>query len=345
MPLHRKLLFALLTTLLVLGVLEGAAWLAEPHLKPTTTVLPSPRASECAECLPGVVATRNAAPIRLVWSDRTRTWMALDPHHPQRPEVPELRGEAPTEPKPEDQVRWMTLGDSSVWGHRVAVDAVFSTIAAKMVSQSTGRDVRSFIGAQPGHTVRHSLRTLAALAPVVRPDVVLVGNLWSDLFHPRSPSVMVAKGPDHPSALYRVMLQGLAPLLKPEVVSWIDPETGRGMPADGLSATTPLPQYKDQLRQITREIRRHGAQPAFLLLPAPMDLQSVPPFVQDYRDAMRAAAKEANAPIIDGPAWFLGHGADQSWFQDSVHPGDVGHAALGEAMAATVQSQPEKWGL
>ena len=89
-----------------------------------------------------------------------------------------------------------------------------------------------------------------------------------------------------------------------------------------------------------------GARPAFLLLPAFLDVQSaVPPVIAAYRQAMIEAARDHQAILIDGAAAFRAAEADASWFLDAVHPSDRGHETLGEALAASILQAPEAWGV
>ena len=88
-----------------------------------------------------------------------------------------------------------------------------------------------------------------------------------------------------------------------------------------------------------------GARPAFLLLPAFLDVQSaVPPVIAAYRQVMIEAARDHQTVLIDGVAAFRAAEADASWFLDAVHPSDRGHETIGEALAASILREPEAWG-
>lgn len=343
----RTLGFAVAATLLGLAALEGLARVAEGVLPSQDAVLPSPQGVGCAGCVPGVAPSRGPAPeVRMVHSPVTGTWVAVEPGAPLDPTRAELRGPIPTTPAPSNAVRWLTLGDSSVWGHGVTVEDVFSQRAAQAVAAATGRPVQAFIGAQPGHTIGQSRQVLAALGPGLQPQVVLIANLWSDLFHPESPGRLVGPGRNSPSALYRVLLRLVGPWLSPRRVGWVDPSTGRGMPSDGSTAQTPLADYEASLQAVARDAAALGARPAFLILPAPLDLQgSPPPVVTAYRDAMRRVASEEGALLVDGAAAVTSRGGQAAWFQDAVHPSAAGHAVLGEVVAASALAAPEAWGL
>ena len=95
-----------------------------------------------------------------------------------------------------------------------------------------------------------------------------------------------------------------------------------------------LSEYIQNLKRLTRQIKALGAKPAFLILPAPMDLDPVPPpeAVLAYREAMRQAAAAADAPLVDGPALFVERGVDIGYWTDQVHPDRPGHLLLGEGL-------------
>ena len=85
----------------------------------------------------------------------------------------------------------------------------------------------------------------------------------------------------------------------------------------------------------------YGIQPVFLVLPAPMDFDTVPPpeTVIAYRAAMATVAREAGAPLLDGPSLFKKEGSMND-FIDQVHPSRSGHARLGHALADLLAAPP-----
>ena len=349
MSLVRKLAFSAAATLAGLLLLEGAARLAEPHLPDPTVLLPSPAGARCEGCLSGAAGldAAGAAPaVRLVWSTRTQTWHALSDDAVRKDDRHEIRGAPPASDRPEDAVEILTLGDSSVWGHGVPVDAVFSSVAARQLSEAWERPVHATIGAQPGHTSVQSLQVLRVLGPELQPDVVLVASLWSDLFHHASPAWAAAPGASAPSALYRLLLTVLAPSLSPGVVTWLDPDRGVGMPGPGTQPRTPPDVYTQTLRALAKAATELGAQPAFLVLPAPLDRSPVvPPFVDAYRARLRGVARTVGAPLVDAAAAFRDGAPPADGFADSVHPDAAGHARIGALLAEAMETDPAAWGV
>ncbi|MCB9760622.1 MAG: SGNH/GDSL hydrolase family protein [Alphaproteobacteria bacterium] len=336
----RKTAFAVLATLLALLALEAGARIVEWASPPlvASTPLPSPQGEACIpDCLPGLAAYPEhpeGPGIRMVYAPGRDWWVAMPDDASMQFNRLGLRGpELP--PKAAGEWRFLTLGDSTVWGHGVADEDVFSSVAARALSARWGVEVRPVIGAQPGHDMAQSLNTLERLGRNIQPDLVLIANLWSDLFHQDSAAFAQPPGQAAPSALYRVLHRALGPLLEPRIVSWLDVERGVGTPGDGRAARTPLPRYIDGLRTLGEMSAEIGARPAFLVLPAPIDLDPAGPpgFVTAYREAMRMVAAELDAPLIEAPEAFRAAGATNAMFFDPVHPSKAGHRLLGEAVA------------
>ena len=340
----RKLGFALLAAGLGLGLLEGGARVLEALLPPPTRALPTPD-PDCAEpCIAGAARLPMDQPgaIQMVREER-RGWgfapgsQVVQGHVIARINRLGLRGPDPG-PKEEGELRLLTLGDSTVFGYGVEEEEVFSSVAAELLAAQRGAPVQAFNGAIPGHSAPQSLAVLQEVGAEIQPDLVVIANLWSDLYQAPDglTDALDPAGPRSASALYRLGLRVLAPYLPAPRVSWVDFAEGRGTPGAGRHARTPIADYHATQQQIAAEAGRLGARPIFLLLPAPVDLDPVgpPAQVRAYRDAMAEVARELGAPLVDGPGWFAAHGAALTDFYDQVHPSVSGHRALGEALAA-----------
>ncbi|MCB9791257.1 MAG: hypothetical protein H6741_00885 [Alphaproteobacteria bacterium] len=346
-PTLRRAAFALAAFLLASALLEGAARLVEalgPPLIPSTP-LPAPRSESCVpDCLPGLAAypeVPEGPGIRMVYAPEREWWIAVPDDASLQSNRLGLRGPEVPEPKAPGELRILTLGDSTIWGHGVADDDVFSSVAAARMREDLGREVRPIIGAQPGHDVRMSWNTLERLGARLEPDIVLIANQWSDLFHEDSAAYAKAPGQQAPLALYRLLHRALGPLLEPRVIGWIDPERGVGVPAPGHVPRTTLPHYMAYIEHMGRYSRELGATPVYLLLPAPVDLDpaGAPGFIRSYREAMRLVAERLDAPLIDAVAGFREAGATNAHFYDPVHPSVAGHALLGAIVAEGLEPQ------
>lgn len=253
------------------------------------------------------------------------------------------------------EVRLMTLGDSSIFGHNVQMKDVFSTIAAERLAEAWGREVTPVIGATPGYDTGQAYDTLEMFGLEVQPAWVVIGTIWSDIYARKAFDEAQEAGEiDSPLlhdvlshlATYRLMLRALRPYIPTQKVPWIGGKEDIGMAADGSDCRVPLADYRQNLREMARLSIELGARPVYLVLPAPMDFDRVPPpeTIRNYRTAMREVAEEVGAPLVDGPQYFREHEAGIAWFMDQVHPTAVGHHLLGEALAdtlATVGPPPE----
>jgi hypothetical protein len=87
-----------------------------------------------------------------------------------------LRGPEPTIPKPDGIRRLLSTGDSTIYGFKVRDGSVFIDIAAEKL----GPDVEGWNAAIPGYSSYQSLNMLEMRALKLEPDVIVIGNIWSD---------------------------------------------------------------------------------------------------------------------------------------------------------------------
>ena len=176
---------------------------------------------------------------------------------------------------------------------------VFSSVAATELSTRWNRTVNGVIGGIPGYSTGQALGLQARVEPGIKPTWVVIGALWSDaLSRDTAPTVSA------PSrfATYRVATLLLSPWLTTQRVRFLSSRDDVSKPGD--PARTGTDQYVINLRALAAKAKTDGARPAFLLLPAPMDLDAAAPpeNVSTYRAAMRAVAAELDAPLVDGVA-------------------------------------------
>lgn len=262
--------------------------------------------------------------------------------------------------------RLLTLGDSSIYGHGVAIPEVFSSVVAARLDGA----VQPVIGAVPGYSSFQSRRLFARVREAVAPDVVVIGNLWSDSTmagiadHVWAEELAAAYGPWRPivgplallserSALARRLRTTIHDAFFPgrehaNEVGWThlvppDPtKPGAGVTRRGASLPTarvPLPQYRANLEALVAAAREAGAEPVFLMLPHPYDGIGLPAHETSYRAVMREVAAAVGAPLVDGPAAFAGRPGPL--FSDDIHPNAAGHAILAEATLLALRTDPE----
>lgn len=261
-----------------------------------------------------------------------------------------LRGEEPEIPAPDGVRRLLTTGDSSVYGYGVADDEVF----IQRTAEALGGDVEGWTAAIPGYSTFQSINLLQMRALALEPDVVVIGNLWSDNnfddFVDRDLLTAYTRwetswaGRVHslllPSALYRVLdyrvrvAGGEAATARK--VGWTiggqDP-TGRRRVA--------INDYAANLDQLVAMSRGAGAEVAFLALANREDLRGgadAPGAWAPYRQVFREAAARHGAPLIDVPAAFRDSGEHvDALFLDEMHPTAEGHRLMGAALAVTLE--------
>ena len=334
----KKLAFTAILAVGALGLAEGLARLVPI---PTDTSNFRPDDLLCSsDCLDGA-ASLPVLPKGLAMQPLERVGWAFKPNSQdvQGNVVVDinrlgLRGPDPELPKPAGRVRVMTLGDSSIFGYGVEDEQVFAAVALSELP-----DADLVTGAIPGHDTHQSLAVLESIGAEVHPDVVLIGNLWSDLYHePQS------EGPRYDFALYRHAVRLLTPFLEPRKIGWLDEGSGAGVPGPRKLPRTGLGVYQVNLALLASTARGLGAEPVFVLLPSPWDAtgEQVPDWVATYRESMRAVADEVDAELLDGPELFVDHPSGLKLFFDQVHPSEEGHQLLGEALAPLVVAAAER---
>ncbi|NOY26729.1 MAG: hypothetical protein GXP62_12725 [Oligoflexia bacterium] len=347
--LARKLSFTFVAVVLALALIEGGCALLERTVVKLQRTMPTPGPSKQHYSQIDVPEGVHLAMVE----DATKRW-GLKPGSVQAVgntqhrvnslglRGPEISARAP------DELRILTLGDSTVYGDGVQDDAVFSHVAAEQLTAAWPCTVTDVIGAVPGYDSGQSLVRLREIVDQVDPQWVVIGTIWSDIYkdggHPRDDFVDLAalRTPLRRLATYRVGRTLLAPFLSSQKVRWIASGKDIPDPKGGGRSRVLLSEYIENLRALERESREHDAQAVFLALPAPVDLDDVqvPETILDYRAAMRLVAKETGSPFVDGPAWLRDEQATVAVFADQVHPNALGHALIGHALAETLLALP-----
>lgn len=335
-PRRRRIALGLAAAALFLVVAEVAAQLLLPAGQPP----------------PGIVLDEDPD---ILWT------LSTGPGHPP----PNALGLRRPELAPRESVagRLLTLGDSSVYGDTVGDDEVFSAVAARRLS-APGPRVDAANGGVPGYSSVQARVLYGRVQERVRADVVVIGTLWSDaapgeetdvdhLARVRAdlgrwgPVNRAFRSAQNSSALFRAVRQmrhgnfsfrAAAPPRR-EKVGWVHAEDDLPI---GTFSRVPLAGYRDNLEALVEAVRADGALPVLLLLPHPYDDlgQTLPKRLLVYREAMRETAAELSVPLVDGEAWFETHPAATGRFSDDIHPNAQGHAAIADALVATIAASP-----
>ncbi len=327
---------ASVVTVLLLAAGEGVAQLVERMLPPRT--LPLPTQSCDGQCLEGAASLPPRPD--LVPREGGHGWL-FEPNTRTMQGVLcdinglGLRGKDP-EPRVPGELRLVSVGDSSAFGYGVEEDEVFLSVAAAALESRLGRRVTPMNAAIPGHAAKHSLAIVKDLGEDLDPDWLVITNIWSDLYHQTN------LAPERsPSAAYRMAKRLLTPLLPPRTIGWLEPDQGHGQPGLGREPRSDLVDYQRNLHAMAELAEERGVRSLFLLLPAPMDLESqpVPGWIADYRAVMRGVAEDAGAPLVEGPEALKAADLGPEGFFDNVHPSGPTHRALGEALAEILAAE------
>jgi lysophospholipase L1-like esterase len=314
----RRLLMGLAVAGLVLLLVEGGARLAMPH----QVIQQSPQDSymQADELLGWSAKPGEGRPFGV---PRGTTINSLGTRNPE------------PAPKADDELRLLTLGDSTVFGVLVSDEAVFSNVAARFLSRRLRRNVTAFNGGIPGYSSEQARRLLEHRLSTVDFDFLIVATIWSDSQLGGIPDAM--KYPERVTASQRVLynlatyrlLYGLLHGWQPTVVEWKLREEAGGR-------RVPLSAYHDNLTRLAALARSRGAEPVYLILPSDRDLTGQP--LEDPRPAYRAmmatVAEEQGALLVDGASPF--HGGEAELMADDVHPSGHGHRLLGETLGAAM---------
>ncbi|MEE2750345.1 MAG: SGNH/GDSL hydrolase family protein [Myxococcota bacterium] len=266
-----------------------------------------------------------------------------------------LRGQQIPTDKPSGERRVMAIGDSSIYGFGVADDAVFLEQALSLLTEDAG-NVQSINAAIPGYSTYQSINLLEMRALTLQPDVLIIGSLWSDnnfdTFRDRDLLDAYSRFESglparihralSPSAVYRVLDYSLrvrrGPEAKAREVGWT---VGNEGGTDGMRRVG-INEYARNLDRLVEMAHGIQCEVMFLLLAHPMDLEVTSggsAAWEIYRTAMRDTARRHGLPLVDVPQLFSASNMSASeLFSDALHPSELGHALIGQAVAETLRN-------
>ena len=273
-----------------------------------------------------------------------------------------LRGPEPKIPKPPGVRRLLSTGDSTIYGFKVRDGGVFIEVAADLL----GEDVEAWNAAIPGYSSYQSLNMLEMRALELEPDVLVIGNIWSDnnfdTFVDKellevyadfeSGKVNQLRGILGKSALFQALDYRLR-LSKDSLLSARDQRTIArkvgwtvgGQDQNSGKRRVEANDYAANLHRLVDTAEGSGADAIFVLLPHPFDLTDEgndSPAWSLYREIMNDVAKNRGAPLVNMVEVFQQSGYDRTelffdegraGIQDDLHPSDLGHRIMGEALA------------
>ena len=241
----------------------------------------------------------------------------------------------------------VAVGDSSVYGFGVDESENF---IAQLETNCEGR-LLTLNCAGPGFSTYQSLRVLETVVPREHPDLVIIGNLWSDNnFDSFVDKELMAT---REKLSFRLLFHVNRSLSKLAIWRFLLSSMGStDSVAVGGGAQTPgsvgglrrvaINDYANNLWSMVDLVEEHGGEVLFLLLANEVDMSGQDfshPWLA-YRSVMRDVAAARGYPVVDVPALFRAQGLPSSrLFVDQMHPSLEGHELIArEIERITTQS-------
>ncbi len=262
-------------------------------------------------------------------------WLSTNRLGWRAPEVPRRKGD--------DEVRVLTLGDSSGYGLGVPQDQTWSTVLQRLLAADLpGRRVTVFNAACPGHTTHQGVLLLRENLDRVRPDLVIVGynndpapEYVTDADRQRRAGwSRGAKRLLYRSHLYIIVRQVVLGFVRGHALTWI--EGVDGAPVADLDQPSTrrvlLDEYRANLGTMRELTAAVGADLVLIRMPVNPDVPDLVEMFYDpeYVAALRETAADLDVPLVDVqerwearrcPSFLLGH---------VFHPDARGHAMMAE---------------
>jgi hypothetical protein len=245
-------------------------------------------------------------------------------------------------------LRALTLGDSSIFGHGLDdADTLHASLADALTARGHPTDV--FCGGVPGYSTEQSLLLLEEEGWDLKPDLLVIGNLWSDNSREDFIDRQWLDELDSPvRRLDRVLGWSAAwgwlrSFQKPKVktldgqlpIGWVR----EPLPTREGSRRVPLSDYAANLDRMLREAAARGVG-AIVLAPANRHrLEPDRSFAMwdVYFAAQREVAERRGVPVVDALDALKAGGltADEA-FLDRMHPTGAGNRLYAGLLADTL---------
>lgn len=290
----------------------------------------------------------------LIFENVPGTWSTSNQHVNFTANINSMGFRAPelSIPKPDGIRRFITTGDSSVYGFGVNDADVFSSVAATKL----GYKVEPINAAVPGYSSYQSLNLLKLRGFKMQPDLLVIANIWSDnnfdafvdknvlaLYSGYEASVSgSAKRVLARSAIYRVLDWRLRlkehrnNIIQKRKVGW---QVGSNEHI-GLRRVE-INDYAENLESMVQMAMSNNAEVVFVMLANEEDIEqtSGDKAWTPYRNVMEETARRYGAPLINVPELFRRSGLSKSdLFLDEMHPTVQGHQIMGNALAELLLS-------
>ena len=261
-------------------------------------------------------------------------------------------------------LRALTLGDSSIFGHGLADDGTLHASLRRSLAEA-GLDVDVFDGGIPGYSSEQSRVLLEEVGWDLRPNLLVIGNLWSDTgargFQDREWIAELHSPGFNVQWLLRksVLWAMIGTKIKQIAAGETGDEVPTAMPGGSLPVTwvkdpnqkgvrrVPIEQYAENLDWMLQQASARGIGAVFIspcnrILAAMTEDRETSWGV--YFHTMKAVAERRGVPIVHGcDAAAEGGLLEDAGFLDEMHPTAALNAAYAERLtrALHIRRWPE----
>jgi lysophospholipase L1-like esterase len=260
-----------------------------------------------------------------------------------------MRGPEVEMPKPDGVRRFITTGDSSVFGFGVEDSEVFSAYAA----DQCGYKVESINAAVPGYSTFQSINLLRLRGLKTEPDLFVIGNIWSDNnFDSFIDKELMATYSGYEQSNWGQLKEVLSLSSIYRVADWKLRVSKRAKHARKVGWTlgsanhlgarrVDINDYAQNLETMVQMAKSIGAEVLFMLLANEEDINQVSGdrAWTPYREVMAETADRHGAPMLRIGDLFRATGmSKEQLFLDEMHPTKMGHQVIGKALADLLMS-------
>jgi lysophospholipase L1-like esterase len=286
-----------------------------------------------------------------------------------------LRGDLPMIPKPSGAVRVLAIGDSTTFGWGVGDSETYCVELQRMLRREfAGRQIEVVNGGVSAYDLKHDARFLQHFAPILKPDVVLVGLYWNDLpFEQITPDGVPVQAADEttaaaadggpPSRTFRLASAptGLSRVLRSSRVLFTLRHAWLNAIAPSSAATNTVQwemavlqghqspamekawdDIKGTLTQIRDTARTGGFAVGVVIMPIRAQVEDTYPKAQ-YQSRVQEMAEALGMFVVDPLPRFIEQPDHPSLFipYDRIHFSPSGNGEVAEAAFEALRTRPE----
>ena len=252
--------------------------------------------------------------------------------------------------------RVYAAGDSSVFGHGIPYGQAYVELLPALVTAPAGLQLEGINAGVPGYSTFQSSQRLRRNGWALRPDLLIIANLWSDSAHAgiADRELFVDDG-----WIDRATWIGIAEHLSVSQLfrciykqfEFSSKVFSTGDPSAAIERVS-LEEYRENLMNMVSDAGKRDVQVILLLLPHPGDQpedvsgderglinNGQDEVSHDYRETMRSVASRTDTLLVDMSEVVAQR--QEALFLDDVHPNLDGHRLIAEVLADEIQTHTE----